>query len=215
MSDVLRFDSVLMSDVYESKNGEYVQYTDYAKLEAEAQALREEVEAANERADTLEHRMMGMMTRHFAEAWRKRDTEKALDGYLSAGIAELEQERNAALAEVAALRARVVVVAPERKAVPEYASQPMTHCGATGWNACLDELARLNGKAVSEGLLRENAQAINDLVWAIQARPYCQKGLVAQCRCSSCAVEKGIQVRKQISALLGEGKEEGDVLVRE
>ncbi|MHC9112236.1 hypothetical protein [Pseudomonas aeruginosa] len=43
MSDVLRFDSVLMSDVYESKNGEYVQYTDYAKLEAKAQALREEV----------------------------------------------------------------------------------------------------------------------------------------------------------------------------
>lgn len=59
-----------------------------------------ERDAANERADTLEHRMMGMMTRHFAEAWRNRDTQKALDGYLSAAIAQLEQERDAALAEV-------------------------------------------------------------------------------------------------------------------
>ncbi|HFL2882342.1 TPA: hypothetical protein ACGWRO_003427 [Pseudomonas aeruginosa] len=91
MSDVLRFDSVLMSDVYESKNGEYVQYTDYAKLEAEAQALRE---------------------------------------------------------EVAALRARVVVVpdaANDRRKSAHY---------CRGWNACLDELARLNGLTVSEGLLR-------------------------------------------------------------
>ncbi|MEJ3609893.1 hypothetical protein VQ060_00160 [Pseudomonas sp. KBN06P05117] len=65
--------------------------------------LRSERDAANERADTLEHRMMGMMTRHFAEAWRNRDTQKALDGYLSAGIAQLEQERDAALARVAEL----------------------------------------------------------------------------------------------------------------
>ncbi|HCF6977198.1 hypothetical protein DT381_29575 [Pseudomonas aeruginosa] len=94
MSDVLRFDSVLMSDVYESKNGEYVQYTDYAKLEAEAQALRE---------------------------------------------------------EVAALRARVVV--PDRR-------DPLNSTGDdenpryAGFNECLDELARLNGMTVSEGLLR-------------------------------------------------------------
>ncbi|WP_319089906.1 hypothetical protein [Pseudomonas aeruginosa] len=62
--------------------------------------LRAKLQAAEDRADTLEHRMMGMMTRHFAEAWRNRDTQKALDGYLSAGIAQLEQERDAALAEV-------------------------------------------------------------------------------------------------------------------
>ncbi|MCU8977282.1 hypothetical protein OE420_13185 [Pseudomonas aeruginosa] len=66
--------------------------------------LRAKLQAAEDRADTLEHRMMGMMTRHFAEAWRNRDTQKALDGYLSAGIAQLEQERDAALAEVERLR---------------------------------------------------------------------------------------------------------------
>ncbi|MGU2549879.1 hypothetical protein ACTVY3_32885, partial [Pseudomonas aeruginosa] len=75
---------------------------------AESQVLREERDAANKRADTLEHRMMGMMTRHFAEAWHNRDTQKALDGYLSAGIAQLEQERDAALANVDALAVQVL-----------------------------------------------------------------------------------------------------------
>lgn len=79
--------------------------TDLILEKAENQVLREERDAANKRADTLEHRMMGMMTRHFAETWRNRDTEKALDGYLSAGIAQLEQERDAALARVAELEA--------------------------------------------------------------------------------------------------------------
>jgi len=137
----------------------------YAKLEAEAQALRDEVEAANDRADTLEHRMMGMMTRHFAESWRNRDTQKALDGYLSAGIAELERERDAALAEVAALRARVVmftgfgndvIIETFRRngfLIELGASYSVKGQIAQLLNA-LDELARLNGKAVSEGLLR-------------------------------------------------------------
>lgn len=101
MSDVKRYAFQIHRRPYgleEVRSGNLVMHSDYAKLKAEAQALRE---------------------------------------------------------EVAALRARVVVMAPERKAVPEYASQPMMHCGATGWNACLDELARLNGKAVSEGLLRD------------------------------------------------------------
>lgn len=75
-----------------------------ARYERIVGALRAELQAAEDRADTLEHRMMGMMTRHFAEAWRNRDTQKALDGYLSAGIAQLEQQRDAALAEVKRLR---------------------------------------------------------------------------------------------------------------
>ncbi|SUC66001.1 hypothetical protein [Pseudomonas aeruginosa] len=73
-----------------------------------SEKFKAERDAANKRADTLEHRMMGMMTRHFAEAWRNRDTQKALDGYLSAGIAQLEQERDAALANVDALAVQVL-----------------------------------------------------------------------------------------------------------
>lgn len=63
----------------------------------------------------------------------------------------LEAEAQALREEVAALRARVAVV-PERKdqrCESDYLSY------SDGWNACLAELARLNGKAVSEGLLRK------------------------------------------------------------
>lgn len=44
-----------------------------------------------------------------------------------------------------------MVVAPQRKLLN--AGVPGLNRNS-GWNACLDELARLNGKTVSEGLLR-------------------------------------------------------------
>lgn len=62
----------------------------------------------------------------------------------------LAAEAQALREEVAALRARVVVV-PERKLLN--AGVPGLNRNS-GWNACLDELARLNGMTVSEGLLR-------------------------------------------------------------
>ncbi|HCU2081753.1 TPA: hypothetical protein OUI22_000370 [Pseudomonas aeruginosa] len=92
---VSQFESVVP---YASEHGQYVRYADYAKLEAEAQALRE---------------------------------------------------------EVAALRARVVVLpeplneGPARRECGEYGAAMQR-----GYNACLRELARLNGLTVSEGLLR-------------------------------------------------------------
>lgn len=86
-----QFESVVL---YASEHGQYVRYADYAKLEAEAQALRE---------------------------------------------------------EVAALRARVAVV-PDR--LPRSSDIAAIRQHSIGWNACLDELARLNGLTVSEGLLR-------------------------------------------------------------
>ncbi|MFG8976778.1 hypothetical protein [Pseudomonas paraeruginosa] len=60
----------------------------------------------------------------------------------------LAAEAQALREEVAALRARVVVVpdaANDRRKSAHY---------CRGWNACLDELARLNGLTVSEDLLR-------------------------------------------------------------
>lgn len=62
----------------------------------------------------------------------------------------MEMEIEELRAELAALRARAVVV-PERKLLN--AGVPGLNRNS-GWNACLDELARLNGKTVSEGLLR-------------------------------------------------------------
>lgn len=145
---------------------------------------RGEVVAANDRADTLEHRMMGMMTRHFAESWRNRDTTKELDGYLSSGIAALERERDAALAEVAALRARVVVADPVQSFDKFFAESGQSKYRDTAWwnfEAGFN-LARLNGKAVSEELLYRIADTLDDV-------------------CHGSALEK------ELRALLGEGKE--------
>ncbi|MGI0735751.1 hypothetical protein ACRCPM_21365 [Pseudomonas aeruginosa] len=76
-----------------------------------------------------------------------RDGEFVGKGLYDALAAEAQALRE----EVAALRARVVVV-PERKLLN--AGVPGLNRNS-GWNACLDELARLNGKTVSEGLLRK------------------------------------------------------------
>lgn len=75
----------------------------------------------------------------------------AVKGHVAdADYAKLEAEAQALREEVAALRARVVVV-PERKLLN--AGVPGLNRNS-GWNACLDELARINGMTVSEGLLR-------------------------------------------------------------
>lgn len=69
--------------------------------------------------------------------------------------AKLRAEAQALREEVAALRARVVVV-PE----PLNEGDARRECGEyevamqRGYNACLRELARINGMTVSEGLLR-------------------------------------------------------------
>ncbi|HBO6815981.1 TPA: hypothetical protein L4857_005826 [Pseudomonas aeruginosa] len=106
-------------------------------LRADAQALREEV-AQQKFLTKVENDALKMMT------------DKANE--LKSEVEQLEEE-------LESLRARAVVV-PERElftqylpgAIPRNADE--VSAWKEGWNACLDELARLNGKTVSEGLLR-------------------------------------------------------------
>ncbi|HFQ7582826.1 TPA: hypothetical protein ACHS1O_004226 [Pseudomonas aeruginosa] len=63
----------------------------------------------------------------------------------------MEMEIEELRAELAELRARVVVV-PDR--LPRSSDIASIHHHSIGWNACLDELARINGRTVSERLLR-------------------------------------------------------------
>ncbi|HGK8919237.1 TPA: hypothetical protein ACJ9B8_000180 [Pseudomonas aeruginosa] len=72
----------------------------------------------------------------------------------------LEAEAQALREEVAALRARVVVV-PERKLLN--AGVPGLNRNS-GWNACLDELARINGMTVSEGLVQGMAKFAREII---------------------------------------------------
>ncbi len=63
--------------------------------------------------------------------------------------------------EVAALRARVAVV-PNR--LPRSSDIASIHQHSIGWNACLDELARINGMTVSEGLVQGMAKFAQEII---------------------------------------------------
>ncbi|HHM9318122.1 TPA: hypothetical protein ACRNS5_005348 [Pseudomonas aeruginosa] len=88
---------------------------------------------------------------------------------LSQDYDALADEAQALREEVAALRARVVVV-PERElftqylpgAIPRNADE--VSAWKEGWNACLDELSRINGKTVSEGLLLGMAAFAQEII---------------------------------------------------
>ena len=152
MSNVQRF------WCHEAKNIRCVRESDYAKLEAEAQALREEVADA------------------------RRDAERH------------ELRANQYSEELAALRARVVVVPSVDNVmniVMRYQWNEKTNVtGTTNWAANLgmkvvEEVKRLNGKAVSEGLLRKLYEGLDDY-WRENA---------------------GKEATAKLESLLGEGKE--------
>ncbi|MCO2149830.1 hypothetical protein [Pseudomonas aeruginosa] len=129
-----QFESVVP---YASEHGQYVRYADYAKLEAEAQALREEVDQ-QKFLIKVENDALQMMTTKANE--------------LKSEVEQLEEE-------LEALRARVVV--PERKLLN--AGVPGLNRNS-GWNACLDELARINGMTVSEGLVQGMAKFAREII---------------------------------------------------
>lgn len=85
-----------------------------------------------------------------------RDGEFVGKGLYDALAAEAQALRE----EVAALRARVAVV-PERKLLN--AVVPGLNRNS-GWNACLDELARINGMTVSEGLVQGMAKFAREII---------------------------------------------------
>ncbi|WP_426780256.1 hypothetical protein [Pseudomonas aeruginosa] len=143
MSEVKRFDHVNHAHVddcehIENPEGAWVKASDYDALVAKL-AMAEDAAAKGDAA----RQQCGGMEMEIEEL---RAEAKALR------YERDSQQRVAikAMEELAALRARVVVV-PERKLLN--AGVPGLNRNS-GWNACLDELARLNGKTVSEGLLR-------------------------------------------------------------
>ncbi|HBP1670503.1 hypothetical protein B8W76_03490 [Pseudomonas aeruginosa] len=155
---VSKFESVVP---YASEHGQYVRYADYAKLEAEAQALREQ-------NTKFQHMLADITVKHFSDNIKRSTAQKSMDVYLSDGIRLLEEERDRIernrdmwkgqcerqAEQLAALRARVVVV-PE----PLNEGDARRECGEygaamqRGYNACLRKLARLNGLTVSESAL--------------------------------------------------------------
>ncbi|WP_434077746.1 hypothetical protein [Pseudomonas aeruginosa] len=144
MSEVKKISPV--GNIYgweESQFGEFVLSQDYEALADEAQALREEVERGNRITVA-----MALDISAVGEALGiPGEEQEGGTGEFIDLIRELQKE-------VEALRARVVVV-PRRIGTTTSLGlmDVMTRHHHLGWNACLDELARINGMTVSESAL--------------------------------------------------------------
>ncbi len=139
MSEVKRFDHVNHAHIddcehVESSEGAWVTASDYDALAAKLTMAEDAAE--------------------------KGDAARQQCGGMEMEIEELRAEVKALREEVAALRARVVVV-PERKLLN--AGVPGLNRNS-GWNACLDELARINGMTVSEGLVQGMAKFAREII---------------------------------------------------
>ncbi|MCC0353249.1 hypothetical protein LJG15_24530 [Pseudomonas aeruginosa] len=157
------------------------------ELRAEAQALREEVARGNRitLAMALDIAAVGVALGIPGEQ------QEGGTGEFIEAIRSLQKE-------LEALRARVVVV-PERKLLN--AGVPGLNRNS-GWNACLDELARLNGKTVSEGLLREVARHLGN--WLELHECECDGGF------HYCGRDQVAKTNRELRALLNQDKENGN-----
>lgn len=191
-----------------------------AKLEAEVQALREEVGRLHSTMIAAAEEIHEHWDAHCDEEGYGPSNlmyrlEKCVDadypGYTAGAFARLEQEvaaleeenglLRAELAECEALRARVVVlpsVDSVMNIVMRYQWNEKTNVtGTTNWAANLgmkvvDEVKRLNGKAVSEGMLREACAVIRRQLDG----------------CTNPSEDRdAMQVCDSIEALIGEGEE--------
>lgn len=169
MSEVKRFDFDVTGCQVEDPLGGYVDHDDYDALAAEAQALREEVEKA-QNALAFTEQWYGVRHKrlwHWAHAELNEEQKRRYFNIVANGTAEhsepptyaqqlcrMKHRYECAEKEVEALRARVVVV-PGRLGTTTSLGlmDVMTLHHHLGWNACLDELARLNGLTVSESAL--------------------------------------------------------------
>lgn len=102
--------------------------------------------------------------------------------------------------EVAALRARVVVAPDTKNELFCYSDWDAGK--ERGWNDCLDELARLNGKLVSEGLLREVKRHLGN--WLELHECECEGGL------HYCGRDQVAKTHRELRTLLDEVKEDGN-----
>lgn len=168
-----------------------------AKLAEEAQALREEVAALRITRDDFK------LERDLA---RKNFCDEQAANY------QLQAHLKACLGELSELRARVVVV-PERElftqylpgAIPRNADE--VSAWKEGWNACLDELARLNGKVVSEADIFASVQAVRDR-YPVVVFP--SDGASVDCKSAAMARVVCDAVMKELSTLLNQDKENGN-----
>jgi len=92
--DPINSDGTCGMCVEDADYGTYVEYTDYAAIEAEYERLK--------------NSLLEITARRFAESWKKRTSDAELEQYLSAGIAQLEAERDTLRAELEQSRELII-----------------------------------------------------------------------------------------------------------
>ncbi|HBO7092376.1 TPA: hypothetical protein L4847_006725 [Pseudomonas aeruginosa] len=192
MSEVKRFDVPSMRSLIQGEQAvmgyEVVLASDYDALAAEAQALREEVAALRAKLAMAE------------DAAAKGDAARQQCGGMEMEIEELR-------AELETLRARVVVPDgyalmplepyPEmRLASHRYKRKNKVSTGPGFWRAMAEAAPRLNGKTVSEGLLREVARHLGN--WLELHECECDGGF------HYCGRDQVAKTNRELRALLSE-----------
>ncbi|HCF0928355.1 TPA: hypothetical protein NH741_005148 [Pseudomonas aeruginosa] len=185
-------------EMTETPLGDYVRSEDYDALAAEAQALREEVARLLEdrarfpdKPDDI-GRMIGAHIenlKHVADESR-RMCLKAM------------RERDVVEQDLEALRARVVVTpdASTVYAVPDARERLFT--SPENIQVALEAQSRLNGKTVSEGLLREVARHLGN--WLELHECECDGGF------HYCGRDQVAKTNRELRALLNQDKENGN-----
>ncbi|HGE6917168.1 TPA: hypothetical protein ACGCBC_000818 [Pseudomonas aeruginosa] len=163
---VSQFESVVPNA---PEHGQYVRYTDYAKLAAEAQALREEVEKAQNALAFTEqwHGVRYERLWHWAHAELDEEQKRRYFNIVANGTAEhsepptyqqqlcrMKHRYECAEKEVAALRARVAVVPDASTVYAALDARERLFTSPENIQVALEAQSRLNGLTVSEGLLR-------------------------------------------------------------
>ncbi len=192
----------------EARNIRCVREDDFDALAAEAQALRGEVARAeqhrNDQADLIVSLRTEVAALRMARDDFKLERDLARKNFCDEQAAnyQLKAHLNTCLDELSELRARVAVV-PERKLLN--AGVPGLNRNS-GWNACLDELARINGKTVSEGLLRSALTHAHNRGY-LAGHHDTVEAQFSHILSSELDSYRSEQVEDILQALLGEGKE--------
>ncbi len=216
MSEVKRFDEYTCG-VTEAENGEYVKHSDYAKLAAEAQALREEVAAAQKNLAFTEQWYAVRHERlwHWAHEELSEEQKRRYFNIVANGTAEhneppiyaqqlcrMKHRAESAEQELAALRARVVVLPDASTVYAALDARERLFTSPENIQVALEAQSRLNGMTVSEGLLREVARHLGN--WLELHECECDGGF------HYCGRDQVAKTNRELRALLNQDKENGN-----
>lgn len=220
MSEVKKISPV--GNIYgweESQFGEFVLSQDYDDLAAEAQALREEVAALkhsqqvligsrNAHRDERDAALKEVADLRMARDDFKLERDLARQNFCDEQAAnyQLKAHLNTCLDELSALRARVVVLPDASTVYAALDARERLFTSPENIQVALEAQSRLNGKTVSEGLLRSALTHAHNRGY-LAGHHDTVEAQFSHILSSELDSYRSEQVEDILQALLGEGKE--------